>query len=167
MKFTVHGHYDVDVDTFWEQVFFNDDFINVLYQEGGMFESFRVINESVGPDGKREKTVEAKPALSLPKVLKAHLGDGIVFFEEGKFDPSRKIWRTQLRIPQVGDRISIQTVMHFENTGPQQCERTVEFDLRVNLFGVGKLVERFIQKTLVDSYEHARIITNQWTKANL
>ena len=99
--------------------------------------------------------------------LQAHLGTDFYFLEHGVFDTKRKSWATEMKLPRFGDKVQIATNMYFQNTAPGKSERTVEFDIQVKFFGVGRIIERFIERTMRESYENARVMTNDWVRENL
>ena len=127
-----------------------------------MFDSYEILNESTRPDGGLVRQLKAKPRIDVPKVLKSQLGDGLYFVEDGEFEPSERVWKNRLSVPKLGEKLRISTEMRFQDTEPGKCVRTVDFDIEVRIFGIGGLMEKFIERILRDSYEDARILTNTW-----
>ena len=59
MKFKIFGDYDVSVDTFWEQVFFDEEFTADLYRDGLNFERLEIMSDEVFKDGQRKRSLKA------------------------------------------------------------------------------------------------------------
>jgi hypothetical protein len=51
-----------------------------------------------------------------------------------------------------------------EPRGDKRIERICEVDISVNIFGVGGIVEKFVESETRDSYEKATVFTNDWIK---
>jgi len=167
MRFKIAGDYRVSVEEFWTEVFFVPGFIDALHRDGLKYDRFEVIEETLEDDGARSRILLAYPTLEIPRGLRAVLGKDIHYREQGTFDPKTKIWHSETALPRLGDKLQVKSQMYFTDTIEGHCVRTVEFDIQVRLFGIGRLLERFLKRTLTDAYEDARLFTNAWTDENM
>ena len=54
--------------------------------------------------------------------------------------------------------------MWLERTGPGQSDRVAEFEIEVKIFGIGGMFEKFLEKTMRESYGKATEFTNKWLR---
>lgn len=160
--FTVRHTFDVDVDTFWREVFFNNDFNRTLYLEHLGFSSYEVIEEKKEPDGTVTRKVRQTPKTEAPAVVKKLIGNEVSYVEEGRFDPAKKRWAYTIAPSKLADKIKIGGEFWAEPKGEGKIERICTVDLEVKIFGVGKAVEAFIEKQTKDSYDKAAAYTRKF-----
>jgi len=167
MRFEIGGDYQVSVDQFWSVVFFEPEFNDYLHSAGLGFKGYEITSESVHPDGSRIRSLTAYPSTPIPRPLQRVLGRSISYIEQGEFDPIRRCWITDVTVPSLGKRLSLKSEMSFRDTGPDQCQRTVVFNIEARILGLGRMIEKFIESALRENYEAARVATNQWISDNL
>lgn len=162
MKFSLRHPYAIEPDAFWREVFFDPAYNEALYREGLHFEAFKVLDESNPPDGRRTRKLAVKPKLDAPAAIKKVLGDSIDYVEEGRLDPSRPAWITRVIPSKLADKVSIHNEFWLERTGPGRSDRVASFDVEVKIFGLGGIFEKFLEKTMRESYQLAADFTNKW-----
>ena len=167
MKFSIGGQYDVSSNTFWKHVFFRDDFTEALYAEGLGFESIDVLDASTNEGGDRTRHLRVQPRLNIPKLIRRRIGERLTYIEAGYFDSTLEVWKTDIRLGGWEDKVKVYSEMSFSDIGPNHSRRQVDFHVEAHVLGVGGLVERFLEKTLRESYEKARIMTNTWISTHL
>jgi len=166
--FTVrHTFRGVDVDTFWEKIFFNAEFNEKLYKGQLGFTEYRVIEQNEDDKGVVTRKVHQTPKSDAPAVVKKLVGDSVSYTEEGRFDPASKRWRYTIKPSKMADKIRIGGEFWVEQRGEDSVERICTVDLEVKVFGVGKAVEGFIEKQTKDSYEQAAKFTQRFIGENL
>ena len=167
MKFKVFGDYDVGVNTFWEQVFFDEGFTADLYRDGLNFERLEIMSDEVFEDGQRKRSLKAYPNFDMPLAIRKRLGEQFCYIEDGHFDPVHKKWTTDIHLPRLGQKLTIRSIMSFNPNGENRSTRLVDFEVNVHIFGFRRIIEPFLERTLKQSYEEARIVTNRWIHEHL
>jgi hypothetical protein len=167
MRFEIAGDYRIGVEDFWSSVFFEPAFNDYLHSEGLGFKGYEITAESVETDGSRTRSLTAYPSTPIPRPLQRVIGKSISYMETGRFDPSDQCWITEVEVPTLGKRLSLNSRMSFHQTGSNRCQRKVVFNIEAHILGVGRMVEKFIASALRDNYEAARVATNQWIKDNI
>ena len=167
MRFKLGGAYNVSADEFWSDVFFVPEFVEALHLDGLEYKRIEVIEDSVDSNGARERILLAYPSFEVPRPLRRVLGDEIHYREVGSFDPDRRVWSTQTTLPRLGDKLHVKTDMSFTDVGPGRSRRSVDFEVRVKIFGLGRILESFVKRTTTDAYEQARVFTNAWTDTHI
>lgn len=166
--FTVrHTFRGVDVDGFWEKIFFDTEFNEQLYRRELGFTDYRVIEQHEDEKGVITRKVRQTPKSEAPAVVKKLVGDGISYTETGRFDPASKRWRYTIEPSKMADKIKIGGEFWVEHRGEDTVERICTVDLEVKVFGVGKAVESFIAKETKDSYEKAARYTQRYIEQNV
>ncbi len=161
MQFTLSHQYGIPAERFWDDVFFDDGYNEQLYGEGLRFEAFDIQQFERREDGTAYRRVRVTPRLVMPKPVKKIFGDSVSYVEEGRLD-TRGHFVTTIIPNRMADKIHIGTDMWLEPRGAERCERFARFEVKVRAFGLGKILERFFEKTMRDSYEAAASFTNDW-----
>jgi hypothetical protein len=166
-KFTIRHTFDCSADTFWEKIFKNDEFNKDLYLRHLKFNGYDILRSDEDADGTLHRKVRTEPKADAPAAVRKVLGDSLSYIEEGVFDPKAKRYRYTITPSTLADKTSIKGDFWVEPQGDARCERLCDIDLAVKIFGVGRIVEGFIEKTTRDSYDEAAKFTQQWIRENL
>ena len=162
MRYTIRHTFNTDEATFWGKIFFDPAYNEALFQKHLKFNVYRVLELDKQPDGSVHRRVECAPPVEVPAVAKKILGETTSYVEDGRFDPKSRRFAVEV-IPKVGgDKIKTRVSMWVEPRGDKKIERIVEVDNEVKVFGVGKIIEAFIEKQTRASYDQAASFTNQW-----
>jgi hypothetical protein len=160
MRLTLRDPYDVPPEGFWS-MFFDAAYNQALYREGLGFESLEVLEDTVGPDGVRRRRLKVRPRLELPGPVRRLIGDTTGYTEEGTFDPKAGTFTTRIIPAALSDRVRIDTVMRVEPRGTGS-ERVADVDIGVRVLGVGGIFEKFVERTMRESYAKAAAFSNRW-----
>ncbi|QQR91571.1 MAG: DUF2505 domain-containing protein [Myxococcales bacterium] len=164
MNFTVSHRFPIDVDGFWKNIFFDDAFNQRLYVEGLNFRACEVIEKTEDADGRIIRKMRYEPRAEMPAAAKKIFGDAVAYTEEGEFDPKMKRWRFRV-IPGVStDKVSISGELWVEPAGENQVDRVCRNDIQVNIFGVGSMLEKMLEKQSREGLEKAALFTQQFLK---
>lgn len=162
--FTIHHTFDVDADTFWRETFMNDEFNKDLYVNHLGFTMYDVVEKREEAGGVLYKKVRTAPKAEAPGPVKKLLGDSLTYVEEGRFDPATKRYEFTITPSTLADKIAIRGEFWVEPRGDAKCERFTKTDVDVRIFGVGKIVEGFVEKTTKDSYDKAAARTRAYLR---
>jgi len=162
MHFTVKHRFETDSDTFWNKIFFDDDYNRALWLDHLKFSDFRILSFEREDNGTIRRRVEVAPRVEIPKAIKKVLGDSANYIEEGSFNSVDKKWRFVV-IPHVAsNKIKTHGELWVEPVGEKRIERICVVNTEVKVFGVGRLVEEIIEKQTRTSYDQASVFTNKW-----
>lgn len=168
MKFTIRHPYAIEPEAFWREVFFDAEYNNKLYLEGLRFEGFEVLEETNPADGRCTRKVRVKPRFDAPAAVRGLVGDSMSYVEDGRLElagPNAPRWISKVLPSALPDKTKVSAEMWLERTGPGQSDRVAVFDVEVKVFGVGGMVEKFLEKSMRENYEKAAAFTNEWVKA--
>ncbi len=164
MQFTVKHSIETDPDTFWDKIFFDDEYNRALFLDYLRFSEYRVLSFEREDDGTIRRRLEIAPRVEIPKAIKKVLGDSANYVEEGSFDPIAKKWIFVI-IPHVAsNKIKTRGELRAEARGEKRFERICVINTEVKVFGVGRLVEEMIEKQTRSSYDQAAVFTNKWIR---
>jgi hypothetical protein len=163
MKFTIKQTFDVDEETFWHRIHLDEGYNRALYQDHLKFRSFKVLDNQKHQDGSVTRRIELAPAVELPGAVKKVIGDVTTYVEDGRFDPAARRWRFTAN-PAATDKIQTSGEIRVESRGPKQIERIVEMEVVAKIFGVGKMIEGFIEQQTRANFEKGEQFTRQWIK---
>lgn len=164
MRFTIRHTFETDVDTFWEKIFFDEEFNRALFVDHLRFTSFKVLQFDRQDDGRVHRRLQCKPPTELPAVVKKVLGGATSYIEDGHFDPVSRKFTVDVIPAAAADKIKTRTELWLEARGDKRSERIATIDNTVKIFGVGKIIEKFIEDTTRKSYAEAADFTNRWIR---
>lgn len=162
MRFTIRHTFATDADTFWNQVFFDEAYNKELFEGFLHFPLYKILQLDKQADGTILRRIEAAPPVEIPAVARKVIGDSTSYIEEGRFDPNTKTFRVNVTPKVGGDRIKTTIAIRCEPRGDKRVERIADVDNQVKVFGVGKVIEAFIEKQTRDSYDASAEFTHRW-----
>lgn len=162
MKFTVRHTFNTSVDSYWNEIFFSEEYNTRLYTEALGFKGFEMIELTGSAGERRTRTMRTEPAADAPTVVRKLIGDSLTYTDRGEWLPETKIWTYEIETSKLPDKIHIGGTLWAEPRGEGKCERIVEIEIRVDVFGVGRVIERYIEKTTRASYTKASKFTNDF-----
>ena len=149
-------------DTFWDKIFFDDEFNRRLYSEALEFPVFDVeANDDRGDSVSRVTNVVPKLG-PMPGPLKKLIGDGLGYKEEGTYEKKTRRYTTTITPNKLADKMKIKGLMYTEAAGDGKCTRIFECNVVAKVFGVGGLLEKQIIGDMKTSYDKAAEFTNQY-----
>jgi hypothetical protein len=162
VRYVIKHTFNTDETTFWGKIFFDPAYNEALFQRHLKFNVYRVLELDKQPDGSVHRRVECAPPVEVPSAAKKILGETTSYVEDGRFDPKNRRFSVEVIPKMGGDKIKTQVRMWVEPRGDKKIDRIVEVDNEVKVFGVGKILEAFIEKQTRSSYDQAAVFTNQW-----
>jgi hypothetical protein len=165
MQFVMRDRYECSVEKFWASVFFDESYNTELYLEGLGFDSAEVLAQSTDDAGNVSRSLAVQPKLDVPKALAGLFGDGISYTELGRYDASTGRYEAKVVTSRLAKKINITLVLWMDPQGDEVCDRVVEFDIKVRILGVGRLVESFLASAMRTNYSTSAEWTNRWLMA--
>lgn len=152
----------VNADRFWELIHHSTDFLEALYIEYLDFQ-YEVLEDDKETGVRRTYIT---PKVDAPKAIVKVMGDSISFTENGQLHRLESGRRYDFEVVpnKFADKIKISGNMTTNPVSDTSCERVVKFDVSCTIFGIGKLLEGFIQKEVQRSYVQSAAITNDYLK---
>jgi hypothetical protein len=150
--------------TFWDVLFFDAEFNRRLFLEELKFESWKVVSERESDDVV-ERELEVCPNVGeIPGPLKAVVGDGLSYREQGTFDRKRRRYVVKAKSPKMGDRVLVEGEMYTEPLGENRCRRIFAVKATARIFGVGGLLEKRILADLEKSYAQSAAFIGRYVR---
>lgn len=166
MQFTVRERYACGVARFWDTVFFAPEFNEPLYREALGFDRYEVVQLDRDAAGGVSRRIRVMPRLDAPAAIKKLVGDALVYEEHGRFDPLTRHFKSRLVPSRLADQIRIEADLWLEPLSPSTCERLVRFEVEARLLGLGRVVEKFVERTLRENYAKSAAFTNRWLETH-
>lgn len=170
MRYTIKHLIDTDIDTFWNKVFFDPEFNRALFIEALGFTTYNVLEDKRDADGTIHRRIECVPKVELPAAARKIFGHSAGYTEIGTFDPKTRKYTVDVIANMAADKIKTKSEIWVEpratpgTLGDKRVERVVTVDNTVKVFGLGTLLEGFIEQQTRDSYNRGADFTNRWIK---
>ena len=156
--------YEVSEDTFWEQVFLDEEYNRRLYMEGLKFESY-ALKEQEESENEVKRTIDVTPRLGdLPGPMKKVLGDNMSYLEKGVYDKTKRRYHVDIVPATLANKIKVKGELHTEPAGDKQCRRIFEATVEVKVLGLGRMMEKRIVDDLQKGYSRGARFTNEYVK---
>jgi len=147
---------------YWDQLFFSEAFNKKLYLEGLGFRAFEVLSFEKTEQGEIKRRVRAAPATEVPAFARKIVGSSVQYTEEGRFDPQTKLWTYRVYPEKLPDKVDIRGDIRVEPRDGSQCERICQVRIEVSVFGIGSVIEKFIEESTRAEYEKVAQYTNRY-----
>lgn len=157
-EFEIRNTIDIAAEQFYETCFLDESFNERLYRDelGHRYE----LLESNREAGYRRARVE--PRVELPAMLRKVIGDGFGYVEEGRYDLAKRRYDFTVVPSKLADKLKVRGQLVVEPLGPDRCARICRFEVEAKIFGVGKAIEAFLEKSMRDTYERSATFTNRY-----
>jgi len=162
VRYKIQHLFNTDEATFWDKIFFDPEYNEALFAKHLGFNPYRVLEHVTQPDGTILRRVECAPPIEIPAIARKALGDSAAYVEEGRFDPRTRRFSVKVIPRMAADKLKSTALMWLEPRGDKKVERFVEIENEVKVFGVGKVLEAFIEKQTREVYDEASAFTNDW-----
>lgn len=150
-KFEMRHRYSCDEETFWKEVFFDQDFNKKLFYDHLKFTRWEVTSFDE-TDAEIRRSLEIVPTTgAVPGPLKKFAED-LGFTEKGVFDKSKRHHRFTVTPNRMADKITIEGEVRIEPRG-DGIERIINMTVTAKVFGVGGLIEKRIIADTRASYD--------------
>lgn len=164
VNYTIKHIIEIDVDAFWKDLFFDPEFNRAFFVDFLEFTTYDVLEQRSEPDGTIHRRVDCMPKVDLPAPVRKLFGDSVRFVEIGRYDPAKRRYFVEA-VPRVGaERVKTTSEIWVEPAGDKRCQRIVNVHSSVKAFGMGSLIEAYLQQQTRDLYEYSADFANRWTR---
>jgi hypothetical protein len=163
VKITLRHIFDIDLEGFWK-MFFEPEYARRLHEEGLGFKKCTEVELVREPSGAIQRKIRVDPKFDMPAPVAKILGERFYYLESGRFDPSQKRYRYTLTPSVLSDKVTISGVIWAEPRGPSSVERIVEIEAHVKVFGLGSVLEGFIEKENRAGFQRAATFSNAYLR---
>jgi hypothetical protein len=143
MKLTLNYAWDLPPLTFWEH-YFDPEFAVRLHLEGLGSLSAEVVAQEGDLQSGLTRTLRYSQKPNMPGPVRKIFGEEIVTTEVSTFNPSLSTTTFSLTPGTMADKTHIDGSIALSEAGGQTTE-VFALEARVKIFGVGPVVERFIE----------------------
>lgn len=151
-----------DEETFWGKVFFDEEYNRRLYKDTLEFAIYELLELKEEGNGDKSRRMKTQPKAQLPAAVQKVLGDPVTI-EEGRFNSAARRWTLKLVPHKMADKIHINGEVRMSPTATG-IERVASFEIKVDIFGLGGIIEGFAEKQIRDSYDRGAVFTSQFIR---
>ena len=151
---------------FWSLIHGSREFGEAVHRDHLGF-GFEVLVDE--PSTGKWKT-KVTPKIAIPEVLRKAGGadaDGFYFLEEGVRDTKNNVYRFTIAPSLFREKVTVKGELTLVPVGADACERTIRLEIDVRAFGIGSIVESFVERALRQSYDGSAEFTDQWLDKKL
>ncbi len=124
----------------------------------------QLVSREVLEDGRIRRRSRLVPDVTLPRPVQAVLGeDELAYFEMVEYDPPSRTARLWIETD-ADDRVQVSGTVRFIVTG-DTVRRRFEGQVRVQVFGLGRVIERIIVSEAEKRYARVDAFLEQWLRA--
>jgi hypothetical protein len=159
MKFDIDHTFTGISRAAYEQLFLDETFNEAMKSVAGLKE--RALLEKREEGGRLFRKIRVVPDRELPAIMKKLVSGDLVNVEESWFDPAKHTVEWTNHMSMLGDKLEMHGVVEFLET-PNGARRRLTGELRVHIFGVGKLIEKAVVDNVIETYGKIAPFTQQW-----
>jgi hypothetical protein len=146
-------------ETFWDKIFFDEEYNQRLFVEALRFESWNVARFEDSGD-RIVRVVDATPKIDVPAALKKFAEKGLGYRETSIFDKQTRVLKNTVEPESLKGKLSVGGEIRAEPAGERRCRRIFDLSVEAKVFGVGGMIEKRIISDIQDNYEKAAVFTN-------
>jgi hypothetical protein len=163
MGYTVTHKIETDVDGFWN-AFLDPELGQAMADDLKEYAGFEVVEERRDEHGNVHRRINCWTKFEIPAIAQKLVGDG-KYAEIGTFDNAAKRYKAQ-HLPNMNpDKIRTDFVIYARPIGDgKHCERVIEVNNTVNVFGIGGILASIMEKTQREVHTHSADFTNKWLR---
>jgi len=143
MKLSLSYDWDCSPDSFWA-LYFDPEFVIRLHLEGLGSLSAEVISQEGDLTSGLVRTLRYSQRPNMPGPVRKIFGEEIVSTEVSTFTPAKSTTTFTLTPGTMADKTQLSGSIALTANGDGSTEQ-FDLDARVKIFGVGPIVERFIE----------------------
>ena len=149
---------NVTLDRFVD-VYFSEDFNNRVAAVSGL-KSRKLVEEKIHPDGSRDRRVRMEPNVTLPAAIQKWVGNETITYDEvSHYDAAKKTVTYRID-SKANDRVKVNGVITFLAEG-SGVRRKIDGNIEVKVFGVGAVIEKFVEGEVQKGYERLGVFLQQ------
>lgn len=161
-SFRVEHVFECGQKTFWEKVFFDEEYNRRLFYDELHFAEWRELERKEEGETVRRYVRALPPVADLPGPLKAVIGEGAGYEERGILDRPKNRYEARVQPNVLGDKVTVSLVFTTEALGEERCRRIVDGSVTARILMVGGLLEQRMISDLKRSYEKSAEFTNRF-----
>jgi hypothetical protein len=152
------------VDVFWNRLFFDPEFNRELFFNRLRFIGWEVTKQTETEQEIR-RTVKVNPPVDdVPAPLRAALGSGFSYSEEGRFDKSTRHYTLRAIPDRMADRLGVEGELFCEPTQEGHCRRVFVAHVEARVFGIGGMIEKRVLADLSRNYDDSALFIATYLK---
>jgi hypothetical protein len=149
MKLTLNDEFPCTAEQFWT-LYFDPEYTIRLHREALGSTSAEVTKQSGSLASGLDRTLRYGQRPDAPGPVKKLFGEEIITTEASHFDPKASTSTMVLTPGTMADKTDIRGSIHVEDHDGG-CRQRFELEAKVKIFGVGPVVERFIERQARDT----------------
>lgn len=151
-------------DTFWDKVFFDEEYNRRMFIEALRFPYWRELSAEDRGDH-IVRVVEVEPSLGeLPAALQKVVGEGLRYREEGRFDKKSRHYGIHIVPSRLADKMNVDGELFTQSLGENQFKRIFTATVNVKIFGLGSMIEKRLVSDLKRSYDLGAQFTTEFLR---
>mgnify|MGYP003382607698 FL=1 len=153
--------YNCSEDAFWDKMFFDDAYNEDLFKKALAFPVYEKLKQDE-TESELRRSINVVPKLGpMPGPLKAVIGEGLGYREDGVFDKKTRRYSIVITPNKLADKMTIKGTLYTKSQG-DKCVRHFDCTVVAKIFGVGGMLEKRIIADMEDSYKKGADFSNQW-----
>ena len=161
VRFSIEHVLQASEERFWADIFRSEEFNRALYI-GHLGFGYEL--ESWDPVTCHRRA-RISPVTNVPKPLTNLLGGEISLVEDGSCDEAARRYDFRIIPSRLHERIGVKGRVETTPLTDRTCRRIVSFEIEVRMFGIGHVIESFLETTTREQYEDNAAFINQYLAA--
>ena len=161
--FTLRDTINIDEQGFWK-LFLDEEFGRALHCDHLRYASFEITEQHTDENHVFQRHIAYKPRIpDMPSHAAKLVGDGS-YTEIGVYDPRSRTYTATITPNKGASHFSTHAEIRAEPLPGRQCERILTVDNKVNIFGLGRIVEKLAENTMRRASVDWAEFVNRWIR---
>ena len=161
MKGTIKHDFNINAEEYFDKVQYNEKFNDWLFVR--IDYKSREIIETQDKGDRIERKVKLVPDRDIPAVAKKVIKvDQIEYIEDTTYVKGSNKITIQITPNIFPDKFSFKGELRLIPNGDKKCIREFEMELKLKVFGIGSILEKYIFEQIKSGYEDGAKLTSQY-----
>ena len=165
MKQQIEHNIPIAHDRFWNDLFFDADYVQSEHIKGLSCIEFQILEEYSGPP-RHTRTIFSIQPLNIPANIQKIVGNRLGYTEKGVFYPEKGEYHFTLTPNVLAQKISMNGFYRIEPVDEHTTKRICVLECSVSIFGIGKKIEEVITQSNKQIQQKTADFATLWIKEN-
>ncbi len=165
MQCTISHHLPTDAPTFWENVFFDQEFTQRMYSDVLGMGDVETL-EQIGCTRKQmTRRLRCSKGMEMFAALAKKMGAGFSITEEGTFSVDKRghgLWNFEVIPSTYAEKVSLTGVLGVKRIKPGWIESKFVIDCNVKILGLGSVVERLMTRAVNENFSKVAVFAESF-----
>ncbi len=165
MRSTISHILPTDASTFWQNVFFDQEFTQRMYSDVLGMGDVEMLQQTGCTRKRMTRRLRCSKGVEMFAALAKKMGAGFSIIEEGTFSMDKRghgLWKFNVIPSSYAEKVSLTGVLRVKRVKPGWIESKFVIDCDVKILGLGNMVERIMARAIDENFSKVAVFAEDF-----